>query len=56
MVLAYLDPGAGSMVIQTIVAAALAVPFILRTQITRGIHRLRGRADEPQEDAARRDD
>jgi hypothetical protein len=34
--LAYIDPGAGSLFIQ-------AVPFFLRTQIRRGIDRLRGR-------------
>jgi hypothetical protein len=39
--LAYIDPGAGSMVIQAILAAALAVPFVLRSQITRLIARVR---------------
>jgi hypothetical protein len=41
MVFAYLDPAAGGMIIQTIVAAAVAVPFILRSQISRMINRLR---------------
>lgn len=41
MVIAYLDPAAGGMIIQTIVAAAVAVPFILRSQISRVIRRLR---------------
>ena len=41
MVFAYLDPAAGGMIIQTIIAAAVALPFILRTQITRGLARLR---------------
>ena len=45
MVFAYIDPGAGSMVIQMLIAAAVAVPFFLRTQIARGISRLRGRKE-----------
>lgn len=43
MTFAYLDPGAGSLVIQMVIAAALAVPYFLRIQIARGIDRLRGR-------------
>ena len=43
MILAYIDPGSGSMVFQMLIAAALAVPFFLREQIGRGIDRLRGR-------------
>lgn len=43
MTFAYFDPGAGSLMIQMVIAAALAVPYFLRTQIARGIDRLRGR-------------
>lgn len=43
MIFAYLDPGAGSMVIQVVIAGALAVPFFLRTQIGRFLGRLRHR-------------
>jgi hypothetical protein len=42
-VLAYIDPGAGSLFIQAVIATILVVPFFLRTQIRRGIDRLRGR-------------
>ena len=42
MVLAYLDPAAGGMIVQTIIAAAVALPFILRGQITRAVARFRG--------------
>jgi hypothetical protein len=42
MTLAYLDPGAGSLMVQMILAAALAVPFFIRTHIARGIDRIRG--------------
>jgi len=48
-VLAYIDPGAGSLFIQAVIATILVVPFFLRTQIRRGIDRLRGR---PPADAA----
>lgn len=47
MVFAYIDPGAGSMLIQMLIAAAVAVPFFLRTQIARGINRLRGHRETP---------
>jgi hypothetical protein len=43
MLLAYLDPAAGGTLIQTIVAAAVALPFILRGQIARGLNRVRSR-------------
>jgi hypothetical protein len=46
MILAYIDPGSGSMVFQMLIAAALAVPFFLREQIGRGINKLRGRGDD----------
>ena len=43
----YIDPGAGSMVIQAILATALAIPFFFRTQISRVVNRFRGtRADQ----------
>lgn len=42
MVFGYLDPAAGGMIVQTIVAAAVAAPFILRAHIQRGFARLRG--------------
>ena len=44
--LIYIDPGAGSMVIQAILATALAIPFFFRTHISRVVQRFRGaRAD-----------
>jgi hypothetical protein len=52
MILLYIDPGAGSMVIQAVLAGLLAVPFFFRTQIGRATRRLRswrngGGADVP---------
>lgn len=49
MVFAYLDPVAGGMVIQTVIAAAVALPIILRTQLARGIKRLRRQKAEAVE-------
>jgi hypothetical protein len=41
--LIYIDPGAGSMVIQAALAAALAIPFFFRTRIARATQWLRER-------------
>ena len=41
--LGYLDPGVGSLFIQALIAAAVTVPFLLRTKITATIRRLRNR-------------
>jgi hypothetical protein len=40
--LAYIDPGTGSLAIQAVIATAMVVPFFLRSQIRRGLARLRG--------------
>ena len=47
--LAYIDPGTGSLIIQTAIAAAIAVPLFFRHQIGRFLNlvRRRGAADEP---------
>lgn len=42
-VLAYIDPGSGSLIIQAIVAAVVAVPFFFRQQIGRVVRAVRGR-------------
>jgi hypothetical protein len=49
MVFGYIDPGAGSMVIQAVLAALLAIPFFFRTQVSRLVQRIRnprGRKDD----------
>lgn len=44
---AYIEPGTGSLVIQAAIAAIVAVPIFLRSQIARVFHALRrGRDDE----------
>ena len=40
--LAYIDPGSGSMLIQIILAGVLAVPFFFRRVIGDAWHKLRG--------------
>jgi hypothetical protein len=40
--LAYIDAGTGSMVVQVVIAAIIAVPFILRTQLARGANFVKG--------------
>jgi hypothetical protein len=47
-VLAYLDPGSGSLLIQAVIATAVTVPFVLRRRLRAGIDRLRGRPKEIQ--------
>ena len=47
--LAYIDPGTGSLIIQTAIAAAIAVPLFFRHQIGRflGVLRRRSEPDKP---------
>ena len=49
--LAYIDPGSGSLIIQAAIAAAIAIPIFFRTQIARIVHTVRGpREDKPPTD------
>jgi hypothetical protein len=41
-VLAYIDAGSGSLIIQVMIASALAIPFFMRAQIRRGLDAIRG--------------
>jgi hypothetical protein len=51
MVVAYLDPGAGSLVVQAILASLLALPFFLRTRLAALVGRIRGyRSDSDDSD------
>ena len=52
-VLAYIDPGSGSLAIQAVIAALVAAPFVLRHQIGRVVNRLRG--GQPEAAAPARD-
>jgi hypothetical protein len=41
-ILAYIDPGSGSLLLQAILAAIISVPFFFRRTIGDVLHRLRG--------------
>ena len=47
---AYIDPGSGTLLVQVILAGALAVPFFFRRVITDGLRRLRGERAETRID------
>ncbi|MDF2735296.1 MAG: hypothetical protein K0S97_1919 [Chloroflexota bacterium] len=49
--LAYIDPGTGSLIIQTAIAAAIAVPLFFRHQIGRFLSVVRRRGDEDKPSA-----
>jgi len=44
--LAYIDPGSGSLIIQAVIATIVAVPFFFRQQIGRFVRTVR-RTDTP---------
>jgi hypothetical protein len=41
-ILAYIDPGSGSLLLQALLAAVLSIPFFFRRTIAGAVHRLRG--------------
>ena len=43
--LAYIDPGSGSMLLQVLLAGVLAIPFFFRRVIGDTWHRIRGERD-----------
>ena len=47
LVLAYIDPGSGSLIIQAVIAGIVAVPFFFRQQIGRIIRTVRRGAESP---------
>ncbi|HEV8281651.1 MAG TPA: hypothetical protein VGQ02_07340 [Candidatus Limnocylindrales bacterium] len=44
---AYIDPSSGSLIIQAAIAAAIAIPIFLRSQIARAVRALRRSDPEP---------
>lgn len=56
MLLAYIDPGSGSMLIQAILAGVLAVPLLLRRTAGDAWRRLRGQRHRAPGDDRRRSD
>ena len=43
--LAYIDPGSGSLIIQVMIATLVAIPIFFRTQISRVVNRFRHSSD-----------
>jgi hypothetical protein len=43
-VLAYIDAGSGSLIIQAVIATIVAIPFFLRNRIGRAVRFVRGRS------------
>lgn len=41
MVLAYIDPGAGSLIVQGLLATILAIPFFFRSRVSAVLARIR---------------
>ena len=54
-VFAYIDPGAGSLVIQALIAAVISVPIVFRNTVKRTLGRLR-RSDQANHDHEPRSD
>jgi hypothetical protein len=51
---AYIDPGAGSLIVQATIAAMLSIPYFLRKQIARalrGLNRSAARTDRAERPA-----
>jgi hypothetical protein len=46
--LAYIDPGSGSLIIQAAIAAVVAIPIFLRSQIARAWSALRGSTSDEE--------
>ena len=44
---AYIDPGSGSLIIQAVIAAVIAIPIFLRSQIGRAVRTVR-HSDDPE--------
>jgi hypothetical protein len=44
-ILAYIDPGSGSLVVQAVIATIIAIPFFFRQQISRFARLVRHRHD-----------
>lgn len=53
-ILAYIDPGSGSLLLQVLLAGILSIPFVFRRAITGGLRRLRGNGDPGEGDRSRR--
>jgi hypothetical protein len=51
--LAYIDAGSGTMLLQVILAGLVAVPFFFRRVVTDAWHRVRGGRDRSSDDTTK---
>ena len=56
LILAYIDPGSGSLIVQALIAGLVALPIFFRHQITRVVRLVRGSAEPNTEGPAGQDD
>ena len=55
-VFAYIDPGSGSLLVQALIAALVAVPIFFRQQIGRAVRAVRGTRSEATVTTPERED
>lgn len=51
LIVAYIDPGSGSLIVQALIAGLVAIPIFFRHQIARLVRTVRGK-DDPSVDAS----
>ena len=56
LILAYIDPGSGSLIIQAVIAGLVALPIFFRHQISRAVRAIRGGEPKVAETLAPTDD
>jgi hypothetical protein len=56
LIFAYIDPGSGSLIIQGLIAAMVAIPVFFRHQIARFLRRVRGEDEQTAAASAGQDD
>lgn len=49
LMLAYIDPGSGSLIVQAVIAGLVAIPVFFRHQIARVVRTVRGKEETPAE-------
>jgi hypothetical protein len=54
-ILAYIDPGSGSLIVQAAIATVVAIPFFFRQQIGRAVRFVRRGGDGSQSEATQAD-
>jgi hypothetical protein len=55
-ILAYIDPGSGSLIVQALIAGLVAVPVFFRHQIARLVRTLRGKDEANGDTTTGQDD